>query len=64
MSAFFLSVASAKSFEPAVLVGVPMLLAALALAACYPAAWKPSTRREVASGIGCSIRFQFAASSA
>ena len=40
MSAFFFSVASVKSFEPAVLIGAPILLAALALAACYAAARK------------------------
>jgi predicted permease len=38
MSAFFFSVASVKSFEPAVLVGAPLLLAGLALAACYASA--------------------------
>ena len=40
MSAFFFSVASVKSFEPAVLVGAPVLLAGLALAACYAAGRK------------------------
>lgn len=40
MSTFFFSVASVKSFEPAVLVGAPMLLASLALAGCYGSARK------------------------
>jgi MacB-like periplasmic core domain/FtsX-like permease family len=40
MSAFFFSVASVKSFEPAVLIGAPFLLAGLALTACYAAARK------------------------
>jgi predicted permease len=35
MSSFFFSVASVQSFEPAVLIGAPLLLAGLALAACY-----------------------------
>jgi ABC-type antimicrobial peptide transport system permease subunit len=38
MSAMFFTVASVKSFEPAVLFGAPVLLASLALAACYAAA--------------------------
>ncbi len=43
MSGFFFSVASVKSFDPALLIGAPVLLASLALAACYLPARK-STR--------------------
>jgi len=35
MSGIFFSVASVQGFDPALLVGAPLLLAALALAACY-----------------------------
>ncbi|MGO8736149.1 MAG: ABC transporter permease [Terriglobia bacterium] len=35
MSGLFFSVASVKAFEPALLVGTPLLLASLALVACY-----------------------------
>jgi macrolide transport system ATP-binding/permease protein len=35
MSGFFFSVASVKTFDPALLIGAPLLLAGLALAACY-----------------------------
>jgi predicted permease len=35
MSGFFFSVASVKAFDPALLVGAPLLLAGLALVACY-----------------------------
>ncbi len=38
MSAFFFSVASVKSFDSAVLAGAPVILAGLALAACYASA--------------------------
>jgi putative ABC transport system permease protein len=35
MSGFFFSVASVQGFDPALLVGAPLLLASLALLACY-----------------------------
>jgi predicted permease len=35
MSGFFFSVASVKAFDPALIVGAPLLLAGLALLACY-----------------------------
>jgi len=35
MSGFFFSVASVKAFDPVLLVGAPLLLAGVALAACY-----------------------------
>jgi predicted permease len=35
MSGFFFSVASVQSFDPALLVGAPLLLSSLALLACY-----------------------------
>jgi predicted permease len=35
MSGFFFSVASVQTFDPTLLLGAPMLLASLALAACY-----------------------------
>jgi predicted permease len=40
MSGLFFSVASVQTFDPALLVGAPLLLAALALAACYVPARK------------------------
>ena len=40
MSGLFFSVASVQAFDPALLVGAPLLLAALALAACYVPARK------------------------
>jgi predicted permease len=40
MSGFFFTVASVKAFDPALLVGAPLLLATLALAACYVPARK------------------------
>ncbi len=43
MASFFFSVASVQSFDPALLIGAPLLLASLALAACYVPARK-STR--------------------
>jgi len=43
MSGFFFTVASVRTFDPALLVGAPLLLAALALGACYLPARK-STR--------------------
>jgi putative ABC transport system permease protein len=35
MSSFFFSVASVQTFDPALLIGAPLLLASLALLACY-----------------------------
>jgi putative ABC transport system permease protein len=35
MSSLFFSVASVRRFDPALLVGAPLLLASLALLACY-----------------------------
>ncbi len=35
MSGFFFSVASVTTFDPALLIGAPLLLGSLALAACY-----------------------------
>ncbi len=43
MSGFFFTVASVQTFEPALLIGAPLLLAGLALIACYVPARK-STR--------------------
>jgi predicted permease len=40
MSGFFFTVASVRTFDPALLVGAPLLLATLALAACYVPARK------------------------
>jgi putative ABC transport system permease protein len=40
MSRFFFSVASVQAFDPALLVGAPLLLASLALLACYVPARK------------------------
>jgi putative ABC transport system permease protein len=40
MSGFFFSVASVQGFDPALLVGAPLLLASLALLACYVPARK------------------------
>ena len=40
MSGFFFTVASVRTFDPALLVGAPLLLATLALGACYVPARK------------------------
>jgi ABC-type antimicrobial peptide transport system permease subunit len=43
MSAFFFTVASVQSFDPALLLGAPALLATLALLACYLPARRSTT---------------------
>ena len=43
MSAFFFTVASVQSFDPALLLGAPLLLATLALLACYLPARRSTT---------------------
>ena len=35
ISGFFFSVASVQSFDPVLLIGAPLLLASLAMVACY-----------------------------
>lgn len=50
MSAFFFSVASVQSFDPALLAGAPVLLATLALVACYLPA-RRSTRIDPAMAL-------------
>jgi len=50
MSGFFFTVASVQAFDPALLVGAPLLLASLALVACYVPARK-STRIDPAMAL-------------